>query len=489
MARSCCSRTATPPRPDRGPSCPGPRPCIELADLLAGRLTNRTITLVSTSGGSGGDAGAIDFAAHSGGPVDAVIVLGDLAGLNVRTPLVIPWSDGVGSAPDPLVRTVASALAAAARPRSGRGEPRQPVRAPRPALRHRRAGPAERRRPAGRARAGERRARPVEPARASACSGCRTSDAPCCSRSTRSTPTRAASALPVAAIRAQGEDASGLGRDACSSRRCCCPRCSSPSTPSPARGAGGRRSRTRWRGCSPARCPSSSAPCSSVALGQAGLAARRPGDAGGRVARGGRRRRGRRRSRCSCSPSRWPGSPAPRSCARSARFRAPTSSPKGAPIDLADSGAAVVALMLVVRHHGGRRLGARPVHRAAARAGRPPVARDRLARARACAGWRARRSCWPACCRRWRSSGCTRTSSGCRRRRRRGRRCCSSPERPHRAGVERAVERLPRLPRGGGAASPCEARAPRGDEPVTVRGPLSYAGPGSLGGTESALRR
>jgi hypothetical protein len=25
--------------------------------------------------------------------------------------------------------------------------------------------------------------------------------------------------------------------------------------------------------------------------------------------------------------------------------------------------------------------------------------------------------------------------------------------------------------------------------PLTIRGPLSYAGPGSLGGTESALRR
>ncbi len=85
---------------------------VELAQLLAGRLTNRTITLVSTSGGSGGDAGAIDFAAHTGGPVDAVIVLGDLAGLDVQTPLVVPWSDGFGSAPDPLVRTVTSALAA-----------------------------------------------------------------------------------------------------------------------------------------------------------------------------------------------------------------------------------------------------------------------------------------------------------------------------------------------------------------------------------------
>jgi hypothetical protein len=84
---------------------------IELAQVLAGRLTNRTITLVSTSGGSGGDAGAIDFAANAGGPVQAVIVLGDVAGRTAHQPFVIPWSDGVGSAPDELVRTVQSALA------------------------------------------------------------------------------------------------------------------------------------------------------------------------------------------------------------------------------------------------------------------------------------------------------------------------------------------------------------------------------------------
>ena len=35
------------------------------------------------------------------------------------------------------------------------------------------------------------------------------------------------------------------------------------------------------------------------------------------------------------------------------------------------------------------------------------------------------------------------------------------------------------------------ARAPQVDPaaPITVRGPQGYAGPGSLGGTESALRR
>jgi hypothetical protein len=34
------------------------------------------------------------------------------------------------------------------------------------------------------------------------------------------------------------------------------------------------------------------------------------------------------------------------------------------------------------------------------------------------------------------------------------------------------------------------ARLPRPEQqPVTVRGPVTYAGPGSLGGTKSAMRR
>jgi hypothetical protein len=32
-------------------------------------------------------------------------------------------------------------------------------------------------------------------------------------------------------------------------------------------------------------------------------------------------------------------------------------------------------------------------------------------------------------------------------------------------------------------------QANAGPDPVRTRGPISYAGPGSLGGTESALRR
>ena len=38
-------------------------------------------------------------------------------------------------------------------------------------------------------------------------------------------------------------------------------------------------------------------------------------------------------------------------------------------------------------------------------------------------------------------------------------------------------------------ASLARVRLDEADEPVTVRGPVTYAGPGSLGGTESALRR
>jgi hypothetical protein len=86
---------------------------LELARVFAARETQRTIILVSTSGGSGGDGGAIDFAAHDAsppGPFDAAIVLGDVAGRGERKPFVVPYSDGFGSAPELLQRTVAGAI-------------------------------------------------------------------------------------------------------------------------------------------------------------------------------------------------------------------------------------------------------------------------------------------------------------------------------------------------------------------------------------------
>jgi hypothetical protein len=83
---------------------------LELARVFATRETQRTIIFVSTSGGSGGDAGAADFASRYGSPLDAAIVLGDLAGTHARKPFVVPYSDAAGSAPAQLQRTLQDAL-------------------------------------------------------------------------------------------------------------------------------------------------------------------------------------------------------------------------------------------------------------------------------------------------------------------------------------------------------------------------------------------
>jgi Peptidase family M28 len=84
---------------------------LELARVFAARETQRTIVLVSTSGGSGGDAGAVNFADARAGSFDAAIVIGDLAGAARRRPFVVPYSDASGSAPVQLQRTVDDAIA------------------------------------------------------------------------------------------------------------------------------------------------------------------------------------------------------------------------------------------------------------------------------------------------------------------------------------------------------------------------------------------
>ncbi len=83
---------------------------LELARVFAARETKRTIVLASTSGGSGGDAGASALLSELHGPFDAAIVLGDLGGLATRPPVVVPFSDGLGSAPIQLQRTLAEAI-------------------------------------------------------------------------------------------------------------------------------------------------------------------------------------------------------------------------------------------------------------------------------------------------------------------------------------------------------------------------------------------
>jgi len=83
---------------------------LGLEQALGGESLNRTVMLVSTSGQIGA-AGATELArslAGSSQPVDAVIVLGDLAGTKAAGPVVVPWSDTDRLAPAELQATVAS---------------------------------------------------------------------------------------------------------------------------------------------------------------------------------------------------------------------------------------------------------------------------------------------------------------------------------------------------------------------------------------------
>ncbi len=83
---------------------------LELARVFSQSETRRTIVLVSTSGGSGGYAGASDFAGRDGRALDAAIVLGDLAGETARKPFVLPFSGGSAAAPESLQSTLESAI-------------------------------------------------------------------------------------------------------------------------------------------------------------------------------------------------------------------------------------------------------------------------------------------------------------------------------------------------------------------------------------------
>ncbi len=84
---------------------------LELAQVLSQQTQPRSIVLASTSAQVGA-AGAAQLARNLPGPVDAVIVLGDMAGLEVRSPLVVPWSDTQSVAPPLLRNTVGAEVAA-----------------------------------------------------------------------------------------------------------------------------------------------------------------------------------------------------------------------------------------------------------------------------------------------------------------------------------------------------------------------------------------
>ena len=91
---------------------------LELAQVLSGETQHRSVVLASTSGAIG-QAGAIELANHLAKPVDAVIVLGDLAGSRVQHPLIVPWSNSPGVASTMLRSTVAAALTSQTQLRPG----------------------------------------------------------------------------------------------------------------------------------------------------------------------------------------------------------------------------------------------------------------------------------------------------------------------------------------------------------------------------------
>jgi hypothetical protein len=82
---------------------------LELAHDLAAQTQQRSVVLASTSA-SIGAAGAEQLARTLPGPIDGVIVLGDMAGVEVHSPIVVPWSDKQLVAPPLLRNTVAAAI-------------------------------------------------------------------------------------------------------------------------------------------------------------------------------------------------------------------------------------------------------------------------------------------------------------------------------------------------------------------------------------------
>ncbi|MGH2873384.1 MAG: hypothetical protein ACRDL5_13110, partial [Solirubrobacteraceae bacterium] len=102
--------------PRDGPGVAGAAPTamlLELARDLAGETLHRSVVLASISG-SQGAAGAAELTHELPGPVDAVIVLGDVAAAHPTQPIVLPWSARSSVAPSLLRNTLAAALSSQA---------------------------------------------------------------------------------------------------------------------------------------------------------------------------------------------------------------------------------------------------------------------------------------------------------------------------------------------------------------------------------------
>ena len=84
---------------------------LELARVFKTREVRKTLVLVSTSGATTGFAGAQALAREeAGGPVDAVIVLGDMGGTAIRKPFAVGWSSAANPTSLALLRSAQNAI-------------------------------------------------------------------------------------------------------------------------------------------------------------------------------------------------------------------------------------------------------------------------------------------------------------------------------------------------------------------------------------------
>jgi hypothetical protein len=84
---------------------------LEFARVFKLRTLQKTLVLVSTSGlTGGGSAGAVAKLVGDPKKVDAVILLGDIASKGGPKPWVIPWSNGLAQSPPVLRQTIEAAI-------------------------------------------------------------------------------------------------------------------------------------------------------------------------------------------------------------------------------------------------------------------------------------------------------------------------------------------------------------------------------------------
>jgi hypothetical protein len=93
---------------------------LELVDSFAGAPREKTLMFVSLGGSAAGAAGAKELARElEASPAEAVLVLGAMGAAEPRAPYVVPWSSGPQSASIGLAESAAAAAGAEVGPEAG----------------------------------------------------------------------------------------------------------------------------------------------------------------------------------------------------------------------------------------------------------------------------------------------------------------------------------------------------------------------------------